>query len=89
MRLILLSAPPFFFPPPALAGIRPSLIPLGFSHRRPLNSSGPLGFSFADGCIKHWVHHASLIGFGQARGLVAQHMPKMSQPAALGLEVGR
>ena len=36
-----------FFPPPALAGIHPSLIPLGFSHQRPLNSTGPLEASFA------------------------------------------
>ena len=39
--------PSLYTPPPALAGLRPYLIPLGFSHRRPLNSSGPLGASFA------------------------------------------
>ena len=48
MRLLGLSAiPTYISPPPAPAGIRPYLIPLGFSHRRPLNSSGPLGCSFA------------------------------------------
>ena len=36
-----------FSQPPQLGGLRPTFNPLGFSHRRPLNSTRPLGISFA------------------------------------------
>ena len=37
----------FLSQPPQLGGLRPTFNPLGFSHRRPLNSTRPLGISFA------------------------------------------